>query len=209
MKQAENAPGGNFHSFSSITFLFCSNIALSDYVNQPDLCPYPAEFGLFEYISLENQNLVPVIHKVWVYSFTFWNYFLDLWIDLSSFFHFGQELCLKIIIENLSFMTNWQFPHSIEKNPIYLGSLFFHRHLYSKHDFVAAIRNLFKNVIASRYQYPRYINFLRSTFPKQITRRQRLYIFRLHHRSLSITGILKQRTRYLNAQMDQKRLPLS
>ena len=45
--------------------------------------------------------------------------------------------------------------------------------------------------------------------PKQKTRRQRLYIFRLNCRSSLITGILKQRTRCLSAQTGQKKLPSS
>ena len=184
---------------------------ISDHFNQPTLCLYPAEFGLLEYISLENPNLVLVVRKLAVYSFKFWNFFLDIWIDFSLLFCFVQELCHKIIVENQNFMTNWQFQNLTEKNSIYLCNLFFQRHLYSKHDFVAAIRNLFKNIIAYRCQYPRYINFksLRLMFqPKQKTRRhwQCLYIFRLHRRSLPITGIIKQRTRYLNAQMDLSHL---
>jgi hypothetical protein len=154
--------------------------------------------------------LVLVVHKLGSYSFILRNFLLDIWMDVSPLFRFVLELCQNIIIENQKFMTNWWFWNSTGINPIYLNSLSFQRHLYSKHDFVAAIRSLFKNIIAYHYRYPRYINFLRLMFrPEQKTRRQRLYIFRLHRRSLPITGILKQRTRYLNAQINQKKIPSS
>ena len=42
--------------------------------------------------------------------------------------------------------------------------------------------------------------------PKQKTQRQHLNIFWLHHWSLPITSIIRQRTRYLNAQIDWRKL---
>ena len=96
--------------------------------NQPTLCPYPAEFGLLEFISLENPNVVLVVHKIVVYYFIFWNSFLDLWMHLSPFFCFVQELCHKIIIENLNFVTNSWFLNLTGKNPAYLCNLSFQHH---------------------------------------------------------------------------------
>jgi Helitron helicase-like domain at N-terminus/PIF1-like helicase len=190
-----------------------NNSCISDSViiyNQPALCLYPAEFDFLDYISSENPNLVLVIRKLGVYSFIFWDFLLDLWMDLSPLLNFVLELCDKIIIANRNFMTNWRFWNSTGKNPVYLLSLSFKRNLYSKHDFVAAIRNLFKNIIAYHYRYPRYINFLRLMFQaKQKARRLRLHLFRLHRQSLPITGILKQRTRYFNAQLYRKKLSSS
>ena len=182
----------------------------SDSVNRLAFCLFPAEFGLLEYIFLENPILVLVVRKLCVCSLMLYNLFLDIWMNVSSLLYFVLELCHNIIIKNQKFMTNQWFQNLSGMNKIYLHSLFLQRHLYSKHDFVAAIRKLFKNIITYHYRYPRYINVLRLLCqPKQKTRRQRQYIFRLCHRSFPITGILKQRTQCLNAQMGQKKLPSS
>ena len=189
---------------------YIKNLCASESVNQLVLCQYLAEFDLLEYIFSENPILVLTVHKLGVYFFILHNFLLDIWLDVSPLFCFVLELCHNIIIGNQNFMTNWLFRNSTGINPIYLHSLFFQRHLYSKHDFVAAIRNLFKNIIEYHYRHPRSINFLRLMFrPKQKTRRQCLYMFWLHHRSLLIAGIIRERTRYLNAQTDWKKLPSS
>ena len=163
-----NCIEGTYSLMNEMHILNCyiKILCISNPFNQPTSCLYPAEFGLLEYISSENPILVLIVHKPAVYSVIFWNFLLDLWMDLTLLFCFMQELCHKIIIENQNFMTNWQFQNSTGKNSIYLCNLSFQRHLYSKHDFVATIRNLFKNIIAYHYQYPRYINlnFLRLMF---------------------------------------------
>ena len=190
-----------------------SKAAFSPMIESHTLNNYIINFCVFdsvsrpEHIYIENPFLV-LVHKLRAYSFTFWKNLHIIWMDVSPLLFFVLELCHNIIIENQIFASNWQFWNWNGINRIYLHSLSFQRHLYSKHDFIAAVRNLFMNVTSNHYQYPKYINFLRLMFrPKHVkkTRRQCLNLFRLHHRSLSISGILKQRTRILNAQMDQKK----
>ena len=169
---------------------------------------HQADFSLCD-IFLENPFLV-LVHELGIYSFMFWKKLLESWKYVSPLFCFVLELCHNIIIENQNVMAIWQFCNLTGRNPIFLHGLFFRHHLYSKHNLVAAIRNLFQSIIAYHYQYPKYINFSGLMFQPNLklkTQRQCLNIFLLHCQSLPITGIIiRQRTRYLNAQMDQKKL---
>ena len=181
-------------------------LCISDSVSQLALCQYQVEFSLRKHIFLEDLILVQVVHKL---RLMFWKFLLEIWMDVSPLFCFVLELCHNIIIENQNFMAFWLFWSLTGRNPIFLLSLFFKHHLCLKHDLVAAIRNLFHNIIAYHYQYPKYINSSGLMFkfqPKQKTQRQHLNIFQLHHWSLPITSIIRQRTKYLNAQMDWKKL---
>ena len=147
-------------------------LRVSDSVSQLALCLHQTELSLHEYIFLENPFLVLVVHKLGIYSFMFWKKLLESWKDISPLFCFVLELCHNIIIENQNIMAIWRFWNLTRRNPIFLYGLFFRRHLYSKHDLVAAIRNLFQSIITYQYQYPKYINFSWLMFqPKLKTQR--------------------------------------
>ena len=67
---------------------------ISDSFNQPTLCLCPAEFGLRDCISSENLNLA-LVDKLAVSSCIFWNFLLDLWMDLSPLFVLRKSCVIK------------------------------------------------------------------------------------------------------------------